>query len=198
MPPKAEVTKEQVSNAAFELTRQEGFGILTARNIALKLKCSTQPVYRLYRSMEEVKENVFRRAVDYALVEIKSYNNEKNEPAMNLAVGCLLFAQSEKQLFRLLFLSDYSSDYTRNNNDIIAEEIYNAFLQLDPQLCTMNTTKARELFKKLSAYWLGIGVMIHMNSHELTIDEAIVMLEEMYHVLKRSAMLGVVIKEEQS
>lgn len=106
---------------------------------------------------------------------------------MNLAVGCLLFAQSEKQLFRLLFLSDYSSDYTRNNNDIITEEIYNAFLQLDPQLCTMNTTKARELFKKLSAYWLGIGVMIHMNSHELTIDEAIAMLEEMYHVLKRSA-----------
>lgn len=59
MPPKAEVTKEQVSNAAFDLTRQEGFEILTARNIALKLKCSTQPVYRLYRSMEEVKEDVF-------------------------------------------------------------------------------------------------------------------------------------------
>ncbi|WNS43898.1 TetR/AcrR family transcriptional regulator [Paenibacillus sp. MMS20-IR301] len=189
MPPKAEITREQVSHTAFELTRQEGFELLTARNIALKLKCSTQPVYRLYRSMDEVKEEVYKQAVDFALTEIQSYNNEKNEPAMNLAAGCLLFAQSEKQLFRLLFLSDYSSEFTRNNEDSITEVFYQTFLQLDPQLSTMNTSKAQELFRKLSAYWLGIGVMINMDYHELTIDEAIVMLEEMYHFLKHSTQI---------
>lgn len=188
IPPKAEITREQVSLTAFELTRQAGFEVLTARNIAVKLKCSTQPVYRLYKSMEEVKEDVYKRTVDFALNEIKQYSNEKNEPAMNLAVGCLFFAQAEKHLFRLLFLSEYSSDYTKYNDDLLNEEIYQAFLQLDPQLCTMSTIKTREMFKKLSAYWLGIGVMIHMNSQELTIDDAIVMLEEMYYVLKCSVL----------
>ncbi|MEK3794419.1 TetR/AcrR family transcriptional regulator [Paenibacillus sp. FSL R7-0204] len=188
IPPKAEVTREDISLAAFELTRQAGFEVLTARNIAVKLKCSTQPVYRLYKNMEEVKEDIYKRAVDFALNEIKKYNNEKNEPAMNLAVGCLFFAQAEKHLFRLLFLSEYSSDYTRNNDDLLTEEIYQAFLQLDPELCRMSKTKAREMFKKLSAYWLGIGVMIHMDSQELTIDDAIVMLEEMYSILKCSVL----------
>jgi AcrR family transcriptional regulator len=108
MPPKAGITKDMIFNAAFKLVREQGLEILTARSIAQKLNCSTQPIYSLYENMEEIKEAVFSHAVDFALRYMEQYKDEKNEPAMNLAVGCLLFARDERQLFKALFLPSLS------------------------------------------------------------------------------------------
>lgn len=183
MPPKAEITKEKVLDAAFELVRKSGLEILTARSIAQELKCSTQPIYSMYGSMEPVKNDVFTRAVDFAFTSMKQYENETNAPAMNLAIGCLLFAQNEKQLFKALFLSEYSSQYLKRNKDKIYEDMYSAFIQLDNRLNKIAENKIRKIFLKLSVYWLGIGTMISTNIAELDINEAISMLEEMYKSL---------------
>ncbi|BBH24172.1 TetR family transcriptional regulator [Paenibacillus baekrokdamisoli] len=183
MPPKAEITKEKVLDAAFEMVREQGLEVLTARSIAQRLKCSTQPIYSMYGSMEEVNEDVFNRAVDFALTSMKQYENEKNAPAMNLAIGCLLFARNEKQLFRALYLSDYSSHYLKRNKDKLNDEIYAAFLKLDNRLSTIAESKVQKMFLKLTAYWLGIGTMINTNMLELDINEAIEMLAEMYQAL---------------
>jgi hypothetical protein len=39
------------------------------------------------------------------------------------------------------------------------------------------------MFLKLTAYWLGMATMIHLNMLEINISEAIEMLEEMYGAL---------------
>ena len=182
MPPKAEITKEKVLEAAFEIVREHGIEVLTARSIAQRLNCSTQPIYSVYGNMEQVKDDVFNRAIDFALASIKQYDNEKNAPVMNLAIGCLLFARNEKHLFRTLYLSDYRKHYLKRNNDKLTEEMYAAFLQLDG-LSAIEESKAKKMFFKLFAYWLGIGTMINTNTLELDIQEATEMLEEMYQTL---------------
>jgi len=179
MPPKAEITKEKVLDAVFEIVREQGIEVLTARSIAQKLKCSTQPIYSLYASMEEVKADVYNRAVDFALASIKQYENGKNAPVMNLAIGFLLFARNEKRLFRTLYLSDYREHYLKTNDDKLTEETYAAFLQLD-ELSAIEESKAKKTFQQLFAFWLGIGTMINTNTLELDIQEATEMLEEMY------------------
>ncbi|GIP32105.1 TetR/AcrR family transcriptional regulator [Paenibacillus sp. J2TS4] len=183
MPPKAEITKEKLLDTAFKIVREEGLEALTARSIAQRLKCSTQPIYSVYGNMEEVKDDVFNRAVDYALASMKQYHNDKNAPAMNLAIGCLLFARNEKHLFRTLYLSDYRRHYLKRNKDKLKEEMYAAFLLLDKRLSTMAESKAEKMFRKLTTYWLGIGMIINTNTSELDIDEATEMLEEMYQTL---------------
>ncbi|SHE13240.1 Uncharacterised protein [Chlamydia abortus] len=183
MPPKAEITKEKVLYAAFKIVREHGIDVLSARSIAQRLKCSTQPIYSVYGNMEEVKEDVFNLAVDYALASMKQYHNDNNAPAMNLAIGCLLFSRNEKHLFRTLYLSDYRSHYLKRNKDKLKEEMYAAFLQLDRRLSTMAESKAEKLFRKLTTYWLGIGMIINTNASDLDIYEATEMLEEMYQTL---------------
>lgn len=183
MPPKAEISKEKVLDAAFEMVREQGLEVLSARSIAQRLKCSTQPIYSVYGNMEEVKDDVFNRATDFALAGMKQYDDDKNAPAMNLAIGCLLFAQNEKQLFRALYLSDYRRDYLKRNNDKLKEEMYAAFLQLDKRLTSIDKSKAEKMFFKLLTYWLGIGTMINTNTLEFDIDDATEMLEEMYQTL---------------
>ncbi|MFD0693702.1 TetR/AcrR family transcriptional regulator [Paenibacillus sp. GCM10027628] len=179
MPPKAEITKEKVLEAAFEIVREEGLEGLTARSIAQKLKCSTQPIYSVYGNMEAVKEDVYNLAVDFALTSIKKYENEKNEPVMNLAIGCLLFAKNEKQLFRTIYLSDLR----KYDNDKLKEEMYAAFLRLDDRFNMIAESRLQKMFLKLTIYWIGIGAMINTNSLELDINEVTEMIEEMYDVL---------------
>ncbi|MBP1994373.1 TetR/AcrR family transcriptional regulator [Paenibacillus eucommiae] len=183
MPPKAEITKEKILEAAFEMVREKGLEVLTARSIAQRLRCSTQPIYSVYGNMEEVKDDVFNQAVDFALASMKQFDNDKNEFAMNLAIGCLLFARNEKHLFRTLYLSDFRMDYLKRNKNKLNEELYAAFLQIDSRLSTIEESKAEKIFLKLTTYWLGIGTMINTNSLELDINEATEMLEEMYQNL---------------
>jgi hypothetical protein len=165
------------------MVRKNGIDVLTARSIAQKLKCFTQPIYSMYGGMEEVKDDVFSRAVDFVLTSMKQYENEKNVPAMNLAIGCLLFARNEKHLFRALYLSDYSSHYLKRNKDKINDEMYAAFKQFDKRLSMITESRVQKMFLKLTVYWLGIGTMINTNTSELDIDEAIAMLGEMYQAL---------------
>lgn len=183
MPPKAEITKEKVLDAAFEMVREQGLEVLTARSIAQRLKCSTQPIYSAYGSMEELKDDVYSRAVDFAIAGMRQYEDDKNSPAMKLALGCLLFAHNEKQLFRTIYLSDYRSYYLTRYKDRLNEEMYAAFLQLDDRLRSISESNLQKMFLKIIAYWIGIGTMINTNTLELEIDLATEMLEEMYQTL---------------
>ncbi|TCZ73231.1 TetR/AcrR family transcriptional regulator [Paenibacillus albiflavus] len=183
MPPKAVISKEKVLNVAFEIVRGQGIEVLSARSIAQRLKCSTQPIYSMYASMEELKDDVYNRAIDFALARMKQHCNEKNAAAMNLAIGCLLFAQEEKGLFQALYLSDYRKQFLERNTDKLNEELFVAFLQIDNRLSELEERKAKTIFLKLVTYWLGIGTRINTNTIELDIDEATEMLEEMYKML---------------
>jgi len=183
MPPKAEIMKETVLDAAFELVRAEGLETLTARNIAQKLKCSTQPIYSVYGNMEAVKDDVYSKAIDFTLASIKQYENPKNEAALNLAIGCLIFAKNEKQLFKTVYLTDHSRHYLKKDKGKLKAELYAAFLRLDNRLGTIDEIKLEKLFIKLSIFMIGIGAMINTNSLELDIKEAEEMIVEMYEAL---------------
>ncbi|WP_145409312.1 TetR/AcrR family transcriptional regulator [Paenibacillus xylanexedens] len=183
MPPKVEITKDKVLDAAFEMVREQGFDVLTARNIARRLHCSTQPIYSAYGNMDELKEELFDRAINFAIDTMKTYKNEQNSPAMNLILGCLIFSHQEKHLFRALYLSDYRAVYLSNHTDRLNEEIYAAFLQIDDRLQVIEENRARAMYLKIMTYWLGISTMINTNTSELDLDEATMMLEELYKLL---------------
>jgi AcrR family transcriptional regulator len=183
MPPKAEITKEKVLDAAFEIVRAHGFEALTARSIAQKLKCSTQPIYSVYGNMVELKDDVYDKAVSFALARMSEYEDEKNVVALNHAIGCLHFAKNEKQLFRTVYLSGYRKFDSKNK--LLGEEMVAAFLQMEHN--TRQTTVAEstlsKIFLKLSIYLIGIGSMINTDTLDLDINEATEMMIEMYEAL---------------
>ena len=48
------VTIDMILDTSFALTREEGFFNITARKVAAKVGCSTQPIFRVYKNMEEL------------------------------------------------------------------------------------------------------------------------------------------------
>ena len=62
---KESVTIDMILETAFTMTREEGFQNITARKVAAKVGCSTQPIFRVYKNMEELTEELFVRACDF-------------------------------------------------------------------------------------------------------------------------------------
>ncbi len=104
-------TRERIVEAAFELTREEGWEAVTVRSIAKRLGSSTMPIYSHFRSIEEV-EGAVRIRARALLVEFQG-RAWTPEALLNLAFGYIAFARDEAKLFRFLFI---------DRADVIGEE----------------------------------------------------------------------------
>lgn len=101
MPPKEKVSKARVSETAFEMTREYGFSSVTARKLAERLGCSTQPIFRAYENMEELREDLFYMSTDYLIARMLAKKG-KTPSYMAIALEYIDFARNEKNLFELI------------------------------------------------------------------------------------------------
>ncbi|MDE6530836.1 MAG: TetR/AcrR family transcriptional regulator [Lachnospiraceae bacterium] len=102
MPPKIKITKEMILDASFEIIRSKGHEHLNVRNIAEYLKCSTQPVLYNFKTVDEIREAVYRKADEYHTAYIMPEDGDEN-PMLSLGLNYVRFGQEEKNLFRFLF-----------------------------------------------------------------------------------------------
>ena len=79
MPPKAKTDRNKIVNAAFDLVRECGVQNLSARAIAERLACSTQPVLYHFKTVDEIRAAVIQKAdsyhSDYIMRDIEASEN---------------------------------------------------------------------------------------------------------------------------
>lgn len=107
MPPKVKLKKENIIEASLNIVRSGGISKLNARALAKELKCSTHPIFGYYATMEELKADVIKAASKYC----DEYLNERKKcrdvsPYKLSGLAYIQFAKDEKELFKLLFMSD--------------------------------------------------------------------------------------------
>lgn len=103
--PKQKITKEQLLEAAFEITRREGFSAVTARSVAEAAGCSIQPVFSQFATMEALHQAVFSYACRRFTNEIMK-NKDRPDFIACTNKWVLNLARREPNLFHLLYLSD--------------------------------------------------------------------------------------------
>lgn len=101
MPPKEKVSKARIETTAFEMTREYGFSEVTARKLAQRLGCSTQPIFRAYENMDELRVDLFYMSTDL-LIERMLSARSRTPAYMGLALSYIEFARNEKNLFQLI------------------------------------------------------------------------------------------------
>ena len=111
MPPKTKITKENILSASLDLVREKGIDALNARELALKLKCSTQPIFSNFASMDELKNEVFKIAERlYVAHRDEAMKEEKYPPYKASGIAYIQFAKDEKELFKWLFMRDRTGE----------------------------------------------------------------------------------------
>lgn len=123
MPPKKQISKDQIINKSYEFVRQNGFQSLTARSLAKELDCSTQPIYQSFQDMNELKNVLAEKSIRFMLQYIENYSEGNYSPLLSKILGYVQFASEEKFLFQIIFTSEVLSlEKTRNlvslNNEI--------------------------------------------------------------------------------
>lgn len=105
MPKTTIITKEIIIETAFEMVRKEGFAILSARNIAKKIGCSTQPIYWNYKNMDDLKNEILQKACQLFQNTILHYKKTGN-PLLDLGLGYVRMAHIEPALFKAFYIDN--------------------------------------------------------------------------------------------
>ena len=111
MPPKVRFTREEIIRAALDIIRESGPEALTARSLAARLDCSAKPIFGLFRSMDEVQQEVLKAGYQfYGEAIARAMESGEYPPYKASGMAYIDFARREKHLFRLLFMRDRSRE----------------------------------------------------------------------------------------
>lgn len=172
MPPKFKFTREEIVQAALELTRTEGADGLTARSLAARLGCSVKPIFGLFRSMDEVRRQVLEAADALYQRYLREDMAADRYPAYKASgMAYIRFAREERELFKLLFMRD------RQQEELPAEDAsVRPLLALIGSSLGVDEDAARRFHLEMWLYVHGIATMIatsYLNWEEDFISEAL-------------------------
>ena len=159
MPPKPKYTKEEIVNAAYELTREKGIDAVVAREVGKRLNTSSSPLFTLWNSMEELKMEVWmlaKQKYQAYMEDIFDYTPAFKEYGMR----CVRFAAEEPNLYRMLFLTEREnhSPYLRFKEEFgtlyarLVEEIRKSF--------ELSGEDAEELLNQMIIFANGIAAFV--------------------------------------
>ena len=161
MPAKKQISKENIIEVAIDIIRKEGINAVNARNIAKKLKCSTQPIYLSFSGMEELKISVVQEAIKiYQKFISEEMGRSQYPPYKSYGMSYVHFAQKEKELFQFLFMCDRSKEKEREFNEML-------FLLTDNDELDYKTA-----YKINMEMWLfGHGIATMIATSYITMDD---------------------------
>lgn len=99
------ITKDMIVDAALEIFRAEGFESVTSRRIALRLGCSTQPIYFEYKNMDELKDDIIKKVVEQLDELFSSVSGDSDEFFYrSFGLSFLKFVQTDPFVFRQIYI----------------------------------------------------------------------------------------------
>ena len=180
---KATITQKEIINAAFKITKKEGFEQITSRKLAAAAGCSTQPIFRIYENMDALKKDVYDKTVEFYNEYYDECKKTHDVPFVDLGLAYIGFAQKYPHLFRLLFIHDSSEDgqsmydLVNGKNENVVKEINKASEQ--------GVSDAQQLFMQMWIFIHGAGCMAVTGDYDLDEAASVSMLESAYRAFGR-------------
>jgi len=174
------VTREDISEAALRLVRQCGAESLNARNLAVALGCSTQPIFTQFATMEELRSAVHARADAYQSAYLTERTVLDHDVMASFGLAFVDFALAEPNLFR--FLTSYSNveDMAQvatsqdcNGQDV---DVIRALVATDDE-------SANAVFLDMWLYVSGLAAALVANQIELDRDQVTAMVTRIGRLL---------------
>ena len=177
MPRKETITKNYLIDNAFLLARSEGIENVTARKLAAKAGCSTQPIFRLYSNMDDLISEIYAKAVEYYANFYDNCKRVADEPFANLGYAYVRFATEEPKLFKMLFLSNNRYNFSmyeilNGSNGNVAQEMNKAK--------EAGVVNSGDLFTEMWRFIHGIAWMTITGDYDVNDADTIELLKNTY------------------
>ncbi len=167
MPALVALSREDVLEGALDLLRKEGPGAITARSLAQKLGCSTQPIYSAFGGMKDLERELLREVRGIYREFVTHQGGDS--PFENLGLSYLRFAREEPRLFNWMIESGrLKVDFDGKTH---SPEIQLGLERMatDPTLAGLRPDQIERLQRNLWIYTHGLAVLL--SSGMLRADE---------------------------
>lgn len=178
MPPTPIITKQDIINAGIQLIRENGIRSVNARSLAKSLSCSTKPLFRIYKNMEELKKDI-KKELDNYYNDFMEKNMTNENRLLSQGISYIEFARSEKMIFSSLFMNMTMAGSSLQ--DIIHAEWNRASIENAKALTGLSTEKAEMLFINFWLYSHGIATQIVSNDIDIPLDLVKKLLKNAFH-----------------
>ncbi|MCM1165545.1 MAG: TetR/AcrR family transcriptional regulator [Lachnospiraceae bacterium] len=189
MPPKAKITREMVVEAAFDVARENGAEEISARSVAERLGCSTQPVMYHFKTIEELKRAAYAKADAFHTEYITGFQAEPGDIMKGIGLRYIRFAAREKNLFRFLFQSNLAEGSIAG---MIDSEDAAPITGMMSMAMGLDAERTKKVFLAVAMFAHGYASMLANNTLEYNEDEIMRHMEFAYN----GAVLAV--KEENN
>lgn len=172
MPPKILVTKEDIIEATIDLIRKQGSQALSARKIAFELGCSSQPIYRVFASMEDLAVEVHSHVQEAELKYAIQYW-EKDKTLVSLLDGFMNYAMEERNL------RDFVEQMEEDKWNLVHKQYpfdlgeMMDYFKMDPILKGLPDSNVENLILNLIIYLHGLANLLgekNQSSNSLAFD----------------------------
>jgi len=185
--PKARITKEMVTDAAFEVARAEGVENVNARTVAHKLGCSTQPVMYHFARIEEMKRAAYARA-DRFHTGYLLHLDPRMDALLGIGLNYIRFAVEEPHLFRFLFQSGFVAENSLSAM-LGSEELKPVFSAMQAAM-GLGEEQARQVFLTLALFVHGYASLLVNNTLDYEEPAIAAHLEKVYRGAVLAAQEG--------
>ncbi|KAF1290194.1 TetR/AcrR family transcriptional regulator [Candidatus Enterococcus leclercqii] len=165
MPPKPVISKKNIIDVAIQLIREDGMKSINARSLASSLNCSTKPLFRIYKNMEELKDEIIIELNRYYDSFMDCRMNQENR-LLSQGIAYIEFARQEKNIFSTLFMNrtlEGSSLEDIINADWNRESIENA-----QKVTGLSLKNTETLFINIWLYSHGVATQIVTNGIDIS------------------------------
>jgi AcrR family transcriptional regulator len=171
------ITKKIILEVAFELARKEGIENVTARKLAGQIGCSTQPIFRVYANMNELYEEIYKKAMDSFSEYYDNYISKVETPFVHLGLAYINYAREEAKLFQLLFQSEHRGErglfeLLNGKSGAVNKEIGKA--------AAKGCKNPSGLFMKMWIFIYGCACMVLTGDYDLTDEETEELLTDIF------------------
>ena len=187
MPPKIRFQQQDIVTAAYELARKHGLDAINARSVASEIGCSTQPIFRVFENMEQLKARVFDKAVQRFSDFIEENKNCCESQYKSLGIAYLLYAMKEPHLFHMVFMRCPAEKTPDVQLFHCREDVIETLIKK----CHFTEEQSKAIHLHMFVYTYGLAGMLATKQVQFTTDE----LSNLLNMEYRAAVAALTCKD---
>lgn len=154
-------TKEEILKRTCEFIKSKGIDSMNARDLCKYIGCSTQPLFKNFKSMEEFKKSLKKYLHDYYDEFINTIVNQ-NDYLFTISYAYTLFAYREANIFKALFMSDLAG--SRTIEEVLTASHNIATIESIPKQYGLTKEQSKALYRDVRFFTHGLSCQIACHS----------------------------------
>ena len=165
MPPKPTVDKQKIILSAVQMLKDNGIDSINARDLAKRLGCSTNPLFRVYKNMQELKEDVIKE-IDKTYINFMKERMTGDNLLVAQGIAYVEFARQEKHIFSALFMNKRIKN--RSIEDVINAEWNRKTIENVREIVGCDIKQAEFIFLNVWIYSCGLAAQLISNDMKIS------------------------------